>query len=170
MIILGLGSNLNSSFGNRFENIDLALLHLKSYGLEILKKSNYYETPSFPDKKNPKFINIVIEVSNTLKLKDLISNIILVEKKIERVRDKKNDPRTCDIDIIDFNGLITDFDYGNMNFKIPHIQLNNRNFVLYPLREILPLWIHPKTKESINILIDKLPEDQKLSILKVNKN
>ena len=170
MIILGLGSNLNSSFGNRFENIDLALLHLKSYGLKILKKSNYYETPSFPDKKNPKFINIVIEVSNTLKLKDLISNIILVEKKIERVRDKKNDPRTCDIDIIDFNGLITDFDYGNMNFKIPHIQLNNRNFVLYPLREILPLWIHPKTKESINILIDKLPEDQKLSILKVNKN
>ena len=55
MIILGIGSNLSSSFGDRFENINLALLYLENYGIKILKKSGYYESPSYPDKKKPKF-------------------------------------------------------------------------------------------------------------------
>ena len=63
MIILGLGSNLHSSFGNRFENISLAISYLKSYKIKVIKESSYYETPSYPDNKNPKFINIVIEIS-----------------------------------------------------------------------------------------------------------
>ena len=51
----------------------------------------------------------------------------------------------------------------NSNFTIPHKELTFRNFVLYPLREIAPEWKHPKTKESINSLINKLPKDDKNS-------
>ena len=53
MIILGLGSNLPSSFGNRFQNIELAIIHLNNLGIYVKKKSNYYETPSYPNKKDP---------------------------------------------------------------------------------------------------------------------
>ena len=170
MIILGLGSNLSSRFGDRFKNINLAMEYLEGYGIKILKKSSFYATPSYPNKKNPKFINIVILVETHLSPVDLMSVLIFIEKKLERKRDKKNDPRTCDIDIIDHNGQILDFNYKNLNLTLPHEKLIYRNFVLIPLHEILPEWQHPETKDSIDVLINKLSYEDKNSILKVNKS
>ena len=66
MIILSLGSNLPSHFGNRFDNLKFAMSFLESYGILIDKKSSFYETPSYPDKNNPKFVNIVISVKTNL--------------------------------------------------------------------------------------------------------
>ena len=66
MIILGLGSNLSSRFGDRFKNINLAMEYLEGYGIKILKKSSFYETLSYPNKINPKFINVVILVETHL--------------------------------------------------------------------------------------------------------
>ena len=61
MIFLGIGSNLSSSYGDRFYNIDLSISYLESYGILLVKKSSYYETPSYPYVKNPKFIyNVTI--------------------------------------------------------------------------------------------------------------
>ena len=170
MIILALGSNLTSNFGNRFENIDKAVEYLKDYNIKVIKKSSFYETESFPDKNNPKFINIVIEVSTQLDLEDLASKIMIVENKLGRKRGVKNQPRTCDIDIIDYNNKEIKFTKNQFEFIVPHISLESRNFVLFPLKEILPNWKHPKSKESINTLIEKLPLDERNSILKVNKN
>ena len=65
MILLGLGSNLSSSFGNRFKNIDLAVSTLEGYGIKLKKRSSYYESLSYPNKRNPKFINIVKSISIT---------------------------------------------------------------------------------------------------------
>ena len=56
MIFLGLGSNLSSSYGDRFYNINSAVSYLNNYGIQIVKKSSFYETPSYPDKKNPKYL------------------------------------------------------------------------------------------------------------------
>ena len=170
MILLGLGSNLSSSFGNRFENIDLAISYLESCNIKLIKKSSFYETPSFPNKKNPKFINVVIEVSTHLSPSDLASIIIFIEEKLERTRDQKNEPRTCDIDIIDFNSQIINFKHNAFVFTVPHQKLCYRNFVLFPLNEILPKWKHPKTKEKISTLIEKLHVEDRKSILKVKKN
>ena len=170
MILLGLGSNLSSSFGDRFKNINLAMKYLEGHDIKILKKSSFYETLSYPNKKNPKFINIVVLVKTHLSPIDLMSVLIFIEEKLERKRDKKNDPRTCDIDIIDHNGQILDFNYKNLNLTLPHEKLIYRNFVLIPLREIIPQWKHPKTNDSIEVLINKLPDDDKNSILKVNKS
>ena len=170
MIILGLGSNLSSSFGDRFNNINLAMAYLVSYDIKILKKSSFYETLSYPNQKNPKFINIVILVKTHLSPVDLMSVLIFIEEKLERKRAKKNDPRTCDIDIIDYNSQIVDFKYKNLNLTLPHEKLSNRNFVLIPLHEILPGWCHPETKDSIDELINKLSNEDKNSILKINKS
>ena len=170
MLLLGLGSNLSSSFGDRFKNIDLAISYLELYKIKVVKKSNFYESLSYPNKENPKFINIVVQASTYLEPVDIASALIFIEKKLERKRNYKNDPRTCDIDIIDFNSQIFDFKYKNLDFTVPHKKLSYRNFVLIPLKEILPNWIHPKTKDSIDKLLDKLPIEDKNSILKIIKS
>ena len=103
MVLLSLGSNLSSKYGNRFQNIDLAISLLESYNVTVKKKSSYFESLSYPNKKNPKFINVMISIVTNLPPVDLASVILFIEDKIERKRDKKNDPRTCDIDIIDYN-------------------------------------------------------------------
>ena len=169
MLLLGLGSNLPSSFGDRFENLNLATSYLEVYQIKIIKRSSFYETPSYPDIKNPKFINIVVEVSTYLSPKDLASVLIFVEEKLERKRIKENEPRTCDIDIIDYNGKVLDFTYKSLIFKVPHEKLIYRNFVLFPLQEIASNWIHPKTKDSVDVLISKLSNENKKSILKIKK-
>ncbi len=169
MIILGIGSNLSSKFGNRFKNINLAISYLKKDKINIIKKSNFFETPSYPNNKNPKFINVVIAIKANITKVKLASTIIKIERKLQRKRIQKNDPRTCDIDIIDFNGISTDFKYKNLNFTVPHKNLIYRNFVLYPLREILPLWKHPVSRIPVNALIGKLSSNDKKSILKVKK-
>jgi 2-amino-4-hydroxy-6-hydroxymethyldihydropteridine diphosphokinase len=169
MIILGLGSNLSSSFGDRFKNLELAISYLEMYKIKILKKSSYYETPSYPNKKNPKFINIVVNIETNLNQENLASVLLFIEEKLERKRFKKNDPRTCDIDILDFNNQTINFKYKELSFTVPHKKLTSRSFVLYPLQEIIPGWIHPKTRETINLLIEKLPLSEKNSILKIEK-
>ena len=170
MIILSLGSNLSSKFGNRFDNLNFALSSLESFGILIEKKSSFYETPSYPDKRKPKFINIIISVKTDLLPLNLLSVLLDIEKKLERSRNKKNDPRTCDIDIIDYNREILNLKYDNTDLQIPHNQLALRNFVLFPLQEILPNWKHPKTNEFVSALIKKLSDEDRKSILKVKKS
>ena len=170
MLLLGLGSNLSSNFGNRFENIDLAISYLQSHKIQLLKKSSFYETLSYPDIKNPKFINVIIEVLTHLPAEEFVSVLISIEESLERKRNQKNEPRTCDIDIIDYNGKVMDFSYKNLLFKVPHEKLVYRNFVLFPLQEIVPNWRHPKTKDSIDVLINKLSNEDKKSILKIKKS
>ena len=93
MIYLGIGSNLPSSFGNRFVNINLAISFLKEKNINLVKKSSFYETFSFPNKDDPKFINIVVSVETSLTPENLMTTLISIEEKLERKRLKKNDLR-----------------------------------------------------------------------------
>ena len=170
MILLGLGSNLSSSFGDRFKNIDLAVSALDGFGIQVNKKSSYYESLSYPNKENPKFINIVVEAETYLPPVDLASVLITIEESLERKRNEKNDPRTCDIDIIDYNNKVINFKYKDLDFTVPHKKLIYRNFVLFPLHEISPNWKHPKTKELVSTLIKNIPKEDKNSILKIKKS
>ena len=70
----------------------------------------------------------------------------------------------------EYKNQVLDFQYKNFDLEIPHKKLTSRNFVLFPLQEISPLWQHPKTKEMISTLIQKLPELDRKSILKIEKN
>ena len=152
MIFLGIGSNLNSSYGDRFQNIrkTLSLILLKK--IKINKVSSFYESPSYPDSSKPSFINIVINIDYKNGPKDLLNEISIIEKSLGRVRKIKNEPRTCDIDIIDFNGIVIE----DESLVLPHPKADKRNFVLYPLKEIKDNWIHPINNKKINDLIDNL--------------
>jgi len=164
-VYLGIGSNL----GNRKKNIEKAKYLLTKNPVKIVKSSSIYETYSWPNKKHPKFYNIVIKIITELKPINLFFLIKDIEKKLGRKKSKVNAPRTCDIDIIDYKGKTINFKYRNSTFIVPHEKLTYRNFVLYPLHEIAPNWCHPKTKEKIGSLIEKLPEEDRKSILKIKK-
>ena len=96
--------------------------------------------------------------------------IVQIENRYGRKRNKKNEPRSIDVDIIDFNGKVFEFILtGGETIKIPHERLALRNFVLFPLKEICPNWIHPLTRKNIDHLIGELSEIDKKSILKVHR-
>ena len=114
MILVGLGSNLSSSFGGRFDNINKAISLFLDHDIQLVKKSSFYETPSYPDKKHPQFINVVVSFLTPMKPQEFASILISIEENLERKRGKKNDPRTCDLDIIDYNGEILDFHFKNL--------------------------------------------------------
>jgi 2-amino-4-hydroxy-6-hydroxymethyldihydropteridine diphosphokinase len=166
MIHINIGSNLDSKFGNRFDNISMAINMLTESKLKIIKISNFFETPSYPNKKDPNFLNVGLLANYESDEKTLIKIINLIEKKIGRIRSNKNDPRVCDIDIIDFKGLVI----KNNNFKIPHEKCHLRNFVLYPLQQIDPEWIHPIIKKNVKFLISKLDQKSRIEITRLNKN
>ena len=155
MIFLGIGSNLNSKFGNRFLNIKKTLDLILYEKIKIKKISSFYETPSYPNLKNPRFINIVIQIEFNLSPENLLKKILFIENKMERTRSLKNEPRTCDIDIIDYDKKIIKAT-KSQNLTIPHPKMHKRNFVLLPLFEIAKTWIHPLKKTSIKDLINAL--------------
>ena len=166
MIHLNIGSNLDSKFGNRFDNISTAINLLIAAKLKIIKVSNFFKTPAYPNKKDPYFLNVGVYAYYEFDEITLINEITLIEEKIGRVRSKKNDPRVCDVDIIDFNGLKID----NGNLKIPHEKSHLRNFVLYPILELDPEWIHPIFKKNVKFLINKLDQKSRIEITRMNKN
>ena len=148
MVYIGIGSNL----GNRIRNIEISKYLLEIYGIAIIKSSSYYETLSWPDPTKPKFINIVIESNTKFPPEKLIKIFKMIETKLGRVNNGKNSPRTCDIDLISYRKKII-----SNNISIPHKRMIKRNFVLFPLFEVSPYWIHPKSKKSVKKLIFSLP-------------
>ena len=156
MIYIGIGSNLSSKFGNKYKNIELAVSFLKENGVNLIKKSSFYETYSQPNLSDPKFLNIVISISTNLKPVELMIMLISIEKKLGRIRNIKNSPRTCDLDILDYEGLVKEFEFEDHKLSLPHKRLFERNFVLHPLKEISPNWSHPVSKKTVSDLINKL--------------
>ena len=161
IVFLSIGSNL----GNKKKNIELVKFKLKKNNIKIIKSSKIYETFSWPDKKKPKFVNIVLKIKTSLSPKDLMKKCLYIEKELGRFRSKKNEPRTCDIDIIDYDKKIIK-GTKNHNLTIPHQKMHKRNFVLLPLFEIAKTWIHPLKKVSIKDLISAL-DDEDLRTIKL---
>ena len=83
-----------------------------------------------------------------------------IEKSLGRNRRKKNDPRTCDIDIIDYDNKII----NKKNLTLPHPEMHKRNFVLLPFFEINKSWNHPIKKINIKKLIKSIKTEDLISI------
>ena len=158
VIYLGIGSNL----GNRIANIEKAKSLLLENNINFVSISSYYETPSWPNPKNPKFINIVLKIETSLKPIELLNLSKSIEVKLGRKKSPKNSPRECDIDIIDFNGLIL-----QDRIILPHKMMHKRNFVLFPLFEIQKNWIHPDKQIDVKTLISLLPDRDIRSIKQI---
>ena len=159
-IYLAIGSNL----GDKKLNIELAKYKLQNNLVKIIKSSSNYETLSWPDPTKPKFINIVIKAKTTLSPKDLLNVCNKIEIELGRKRIKKNEPRVCDIDILDYDQKIIRLN-GRTKLNLPHPGIKYRNFVLLPLYEISKNWKHPVNKANIVKLIRFL-KDKDLRAIK----
>ena len=146
-VFLAIGSNL----GNRLTNIEKAKSLLLENNINLISVSNYYETPSWPDPKNPKFINIVLKITFEHEPENLLNLCKIIETRLGRKKTPKNSPRVCDIDIIDFDGIVLK---GELN--LPHSRMHERSFVLFPLFDLEKNWVHPVKKTNIKKLIFSL--------------
>ena len=146
---LAIGSNL----GNKISNIEITKFELEKYKIKILKSSSNYISESWPDPLMPNYINNIIKIKTSLTPLELLKTCNLIELKLGRVRTKKNAPRTCDIDIIDYDKKMINEEH----LILPHPRMSQRNFVLIPLFEIDKSWKHPKFKVNILKLINSLP-------------
>ena len=97
--------------------------------------------------------NLVLKTKTNMSAMKLLETCNLIEKKLGRVRSRKNDPRSCDIDILDYDQI----NINTENLILPHPRMCKRNFVLLPLFEINKSWKHPKSKINIVKLINSLP-------------
>jgi 2-amino-4-hydroxy-6-hydroxymethyldihydropteridine diphosphokinase len=147
---LAIGSNL----GNKISNIEITKFELEKYKIKIIKSSSNYVSSSWPDPSMPNYVNVIIKIKTTLVPIELLKICNLIELKLGRVRSKKNAPRVCDIDIIDYDKRI--LNVKNRALILPHPRMSKRNFVLLPLFELDKSWKHPKSKVNIVNLINSL--------------
>jgi len=155
---IAMGANLKSDLNLTLkENLEIALNMFQGYDLNILKVSNWYKTQPIPISNQPWFINAVIKISTKKSPKELLETLQTIEKLFGRKRNILNGPRTLDLDIIDYNGLIE-----NNDPILPHPRMHIRKFVLIPMQDIEPNWVHPITQKNINFLIQKQKDDQKI--------
>ncbi len=148
-IFLSIGTNE----GNRKENIRKALCELTKF-CKILKISKFYKTIPYGYKDQKNFINFALEIETKFSPFEFLKVCQNIELKLGRKREIKWGPRTIDIDILFWNDSIIDTE----ELKIPHYDLPNREFVLKPLLDLDPYFIHPVSGKNIETLYNELKE------------
>jgi 2-amino-4-hydroxy-6-hydroxymethyldihydropteridine diphosphokinase len=142
---IGLGSNV----GDRLQNIKKAVSLIADWpDNKILKISSIYETEPWGVKDQAPFFNAVIEISTNLLPEVLLKHCLDTEKQMGRIRTIKWGPRIIDLDILFYGSQVIKTD----TLVIPHPLLAERDFVIIPLNDIAPDYIHPVTHLSIHKL------------------
>jgi len=154
-VVLLIGGNL----GDREQLIQEALLLLSDLG-KIEKQSSIYETEAWGEGSKAGYLNQAVLIITDSLPTDFLRLTQEIENKLGRVRDKKWGDRTMDIDIIYVDDLV----YQDENLIIPHPLIAERNFVLVPLVEILPDYIHPVFRISNRELLRRCKDERKVAL------
>ncbi|CAE6456819.1 unnamed protein product [Rhizoctonia solani] len=151
--ILALGSNM----GDRFVNIERGLQALEKEGVKIVDTSYLYETKAMYHEDQASFVNGVCAISTSLNPTELIKLLKRVESEVGRTPTFRNGPRVVDLDILFYDDLSVNITEGEFPLQIPHPRIQEREFVLRPLSDILPAYNHPIEQKSIQKLLSSLP-------------
>jgi 2-amino-4-hydroxy-6-hydroxymethyldihydropteridine diphosphokinase len=155
MIIIGIGANLPSESGTPYQTCVEAIKCISEGPFEIVETANWYKASPVPVTTMPWYINTAISVETKLSPDEVMEFLHKTETKLGRIRNRINDPRNIDLDLIDYNGQIR-----SGKVLLPHPRMHLRGFVLFPLRDLVRNWRHPITSKNINTLISELPHDQ----------
>ncbi len=157
-VFLLLGSNL----GNREDNLNNAIVLINKDLGKIIAQSFVYETAAWGKTDQPKFLNIAVELNVNLKPLQLLNKILGIEAKLGRVRKEKWGERLIDIDIILYGNEIINI---KDKLQIPHPEMQNRKFVMVPLVQIAPLFVHPIFKKTNSEILINLKDN--LAVTKI---
>jgi len=144
LVHLGLGGNL----GNRQAFLNQACSKLSAVTLQNFRSSEIYESEPLLKMKQPNYFNQVVCGWTELTPVELLEKCQQIETQLGRIRKEHWGSRKIDLDILSYGKDIVDTE----RLKIPHPEMEKRSFVLLPLLELSPDWVHPKSGKSIQIL------------------
>jgi len=147
MIFLSLGTNL----GDRAANLRSAIAMLTP-AVRVARESPIYETAPWGFEDQPNFLNMVIEAETDLAPLDLLKYLKALENELGREPTFRYGPRLIDLDILFYDDLILQ----KPELTIPHPHLHERVFVLIPLADLAPNFIHPVFQKTIQQLLDSI--------------
>lgn len=172
--LVAFGGNVASKFGNPAETMSAALDYLEQDGVRIASKSKIFSSESYPDPSDPEFANGVVEILDDREPADLLANFHQVEAYFGRQRVSRWGARTLDLDILTCDDQVLpdevswrrwhDLPVNRQAIEtpdhliLPHPRLQDRAFVLVPLMDIAPEWVHPVLGKSVRQMHDELPE------------
>ena len=142
------------NIGDRLMNLQQACGKIEKEAGKVLKKSAIYETAAWGLTAQNPFLNQVLLISTTLAAGELLQTLLHIEQQSGRKRTVKMGPRIIDIDILFYNNEII----STPDLTVPHPQIANRRFVLTPLNEIAPDFVHPVLQTTIGKLLAICPD------------
>ncbi|MCB2106900.1 MAG: 2-amino-4-hydroxy-6-hydroxymethyldihydropteridine diphosphokinase [Rhodobacteraceae bacterium] len=158
MILIAIGANLPVGHQLPLATCRAALKDLSDKGIEIVRVSSWYESPAWPPSVQPNFVNGIAEVKTALSPERLLQVLHGIEAAYGRTRGAKNAARTLDLDLITYDDVIQ-----TGPPELPHPRMADRAFVLAPLCEIAPDWVHPVIGVPAAALIEKIFENQPIN-------
>lgn len=153
-VYLALGSNLD----HPLQQLQEATALLKKKVGKVVLASSVYQTKAWGYKAQPDFLNQVLHLNTKLAAPEVLEVILQIESSMGRIRSEKNAARVIDIDILFFNDEIID----RPQLKVPHPLIQDRNFVLVPLKDIAPDYRHPVIKKTVTQLWRDCTDDLKV--------
>ncbi|MGB0682869.1 MAG: 2-amino-4-hydroxy-6-hydroxymethyldihydropteridine diphosphokinase [Magnetovibrionaceae bacterium] len=186
MILIGIGANLTSPIhGPPLLTCEAAIRaicpppvratdgsgDLINGPISLIARSRWWRSKPVPPSGQPWFINGVIRISTELDPKVLLEYLHEVERAFGRVRGEKNAARVLDLDLLTYGDEVIEtepltgpemalIEEGGEAFRIPHPRLSERAFVLYPIADIAPDWVHPETGKPLKALVKLLDPEQ----------
>ena len=148
---IGAGANLGEPVRQIREARDALR---KSPGIKFLAASSLYRTQPVGPVEQPPFINAVFALEPEIDPHDLLSLLLEIEQNMGRVRGERWGPRVIDLDLLFFGEETIE----KPGLEVPHPRLHERRFVLAPLAEIAPGFVHPVFKKTVSELLAGLPE------------
>lgn len=157
-VYLSLGSNL----GDRYKSIDKAVDRIGEIAGNVVMRSSFYQTPPWGFNAEKAFLNIALKIETSLSPYQLLKCLQTIEAEMGRKRNGKGySSRTIDIDILFFDNLII----VEEELTVPHRFIPERNFVLAPMNEISPSFVHPVLQQSIQKIYQNSSDTSKAIIV-----
>jgi len=153
-VFLQLGSNL----GDREQLLFSATTLIADKIGVVLCRSKLYESTPWRVEGQENYLNQIVKIETELTAQETLQSALDIEEELGRVRIEKWGERLIDIDIVFFNDEIIE----TADLCVPHKHMHERNFVLEPLKEIAPDYIHPKYKKSISELLEQSQDAEKV--------
>lgn len=146
---------IGGNMGDRLANLNEAIFHINALAGKTLKASSIYETAAWGMTNQPSFLNQALLINTMHTAPKLMTILLSIELKLGRKRALPLGPRTIDLDIIYFNNEIIQTN----ELTIPHPSMFKRNFVLVPMVEIAPNFIHPQLNKTNSALLSECTDE-----------